>query len=76
MTLDLCLIEHPQVQHAPPPIGCLKVLINCHWLILKPYVGIQNMFCLTWNLTGFYNRFYRCPKKVAVTFGCGYLMPP
>jgi hypothetical protein len=24
MTLDLSLIEHPQVQNASPPIGCLK----------------------------------------------------
>jgi hypothetical protein len=48
MTLDLCLIEHPQVQHAPPPIGCLKVLLKCHWLLLKPCVGIENMFYLTW----------------------------
>jgi hypothetical protein len=48
MTLDLSLIEHPQVQNAPPPIGCLKVLLNCHWLLLKPCVGIENMFYLTW----------------------------
>jgi hypothetical protein len=48
MTLDLSLIEHPQVQNAPPPIGCLKVLLNYHWLLLKPYVGIKNMFCLSW----------------------------
>jgi hypothetical protein len=48
MTLDLSLIKHPQVQNAPPPIGCLKVLLNCHWLLLKPCVGIENMFCLTW----------------------------
>jgi hypothetical protein len=49
MTLDLSLIKHPQVQNAPPHIGCLKVLLNCHWLLLKPYVGIENMFCLlTW----------------------------
>jgi hypothetical protein len=50
MTLDLSLIEHPQVQNAPPPIGCLKVLLNCHWLFLKPFVGIENMLCLTWGL--------------------------
>jgi hypothetical protein len=48
MTLDLFLIEHPQVQNAPPPIGCPKVLLNCHWLLLKPCVGIENMFCLIW----------------------------
>jgi hypothetical protein len=35
MTLDLSLIEHPQVQNAPPPIGCLKLLLNCHWLLLN-----------------------------------------
>ena len=46
MTLDLSLIERPQVQNATPPIGCLKVLISCHWLLLKPCVGIENMFCL------------------------------
>jgi hypothetical protein len=44
MTLDLSLIE----QNAPPPIGYLKVLPNCHWLLLKPCVGIENMLCLTW----------------------------
>jgi hypothetical protein len=22
--------------------------LNCHWLLLKPCVGIENMFCLTW----------------------------
>jgi hypothetical protein len=26
------------------------------------------------SLTGVYSRFYRCPKKVAVTFGCSYLI--
>jgi hypothetical protein len=29
----------------------LKVLLICHWLLLKPCVGIENMFCdfcLTW----------------------------
>jgi hypothetical protein len=41
MTLDLSLIEHPQVQNAPPPIGYLKVILNCHWLLLKPSVGIE-----------------------------------
>jgi hypothetical protein len=30
VTLDLSLIEHPQVQNASPPIGCLKELLNCH----------------------------------------------
>jgi hypothetical protein len=44
MTLDLSLIEHPQVQNAPPPIGCLKVRLNCHWLLLNPCIGIENMF--------------------------------
>jgi hypothetical protein len=44
----LVLIEHPQVQRAPPRIGCLKVHLNCHWLLLKPCVGIEYMFCLTW----------------------------
>jgi hypothetical protein len=24
------------------------LLLNCHWLLLKPCVGIENMFCLTW----------------------------
>jgi hypothetical protein len=48
MTLDLSLIEHPQVQNAPLPIGSLKVLLNYHWLLLKPCIGIGNIFCLTW----------------------------
>jgi hypothetical protein len=48
MTLDMSLVEHPQVQNAPPPIGCVKVLFNYHWLLLKHCVGIENMFCLTW----------------------------
>jgi hypothetical protein len=26
------------------------------------------------SLTGFYSRFYSCPRKVAVTFGCAYLL--
>jgi hypothetical protein len=26
------------------------------------------------SLTGFYSHFYRCPKKVVVTFGCRYLI--
>jgi hypothetical protein len=48
MTLDLSLIEHPQVHNAPPPIGCLKELLNCHWLLLNTCVEIKNMFCPTW----------------------------
>jgi hypothetical protein len=48
MTLYLSLIEHPQVQNASPPIGCLKELLNCHWLLLKTCVEIENMFCPTW----------------------------
>jgi hypothetical protein len=50
MTLDLFLFEHPQVQHASTPIGYLKELLNCHWLLLKTYVGIANMLCPTWAL--------------------------
>ena len=38
MTLDLSLIEHPQVHNAPPPIGYLKKLLNCHWLLLNTCV--------------------------------------
>jgi hypothetical protein len=48
MTLDLSLIEHPQVHNAPPPIGCLKELLNCHWLLLNICVEIENMFYPTW----------------------------
>jgi hypothetical protein len=48
MILDLSLIEHRQVQNAPPPIGCLKVLLNYHWLLLKPCVENENKLCLTW----------------------------
>jgi hypothetical protein len=48
MTLDLSLIEHPQVQNASPPIGCSKELLNCHWLLLKTCVETENMFYLTW----------------------------
>jgi hypothetical protein len=33
----LFLFEHPQVQHASTPIGCLKELLNCHWLLLKTW---------------------------------------
>ena len=40
MMLDLFLIEHLQIQNAPPSIGYLKVLLKCHWLLLKPCVGI------------------------------------
>jgi hypothetical protein len=47
MTLDLFLIEHPQVQNASPPIGCLKELLDCHWLLLKACVEIGNMFSPT-----------------------------
>jgi hypothetical protein len=48
MTLDLSLIEHPQVQNASPPIGYFKELLNCHWLFLKICVEIENMLCPTW----------------------------
>jgi hypothetical protein len=30
------------------PLVALQVLLNCHWLLLEPCVGIKNMFCLTW----------------------------
>jgi hypothetical protein len=41
-----CLgVKHPQVQHASTPIGCLKELLNCHWLLLIISVGIANMLC-------------------------------
>jgi hypothetical protein len=45
MTLDL--IEHPQAQDASTPIGYLKELLNCHWLLLKICVEITNMLCPT-----------------------------
>jgi hypothetical protein len=48
MTLDLSLIEHLQVQNASHPIGCLQKLLNCHWLLLKTCVEIENMMCPTW----------------------------
>jgi hypothetical protein len=48
MTLDLFLIEHPQVQNASTSIGCLKELLNCHWLLLKTCVEIANMMYPTW----------------------------
>jgi hypothetical protein len=48
MTLDLSLIEHHQVQFASPSIGCLKELLNCHWLLLKTCIEIENMLCPTW----------------------------
>jgi hypothetical protein len=48
MILDLFLIEHPQVQNASPPIGCLKELLNYHWLLLKTCVEIENMFSPIW----------------------------
>jgi hypothetical protein len=48
MTIDLSLIEHPQVQNASPPIGCSQELLNCHWLLLKTCVETENMFYLTW----------------------------
>jgi hypothetical protein len=48
MTLDLFLIEHPQVHNAPSPIGCLKELLNYHWLLLNTCVEIENMFCPIW----------------------------
>jgi hypothetical protein len=66
MTLDLSLIEHPQVHNTPPPIGYLKKLLNCHWLLLNTCVEIEKLG------SNFYSRFYSCPRKVAVTFGCAY----
>jgi hypothetical protein len=47
MTLDLSLIEHPQVQNASLLIGCLKKLLNCHWLLLKTCAEIENILCPT-----------------------------
>jgi hypothetical protein len=47
MTLDLSFIEHPQVQNASPSIGYLKELLNCHLLLLKTYVEIENMLCFS-----------------------------
>jgi hypothetical protein len=32
--LALFLFDYPQVQHASTPIGYLKELLNCHWLLL------------------------------------------
>jgi hypothetical protein len=49
-TLALFLFEHPQVQHASTPIGCLKELLNYHWLLLITCVGITNMLCPLWVL--------------------------
>jgi hypothetical protein len=46
----LFLFEHPQVQHASTPIGYLKELLNCHWLLLITSVGIANMLCPLWVL--------------------------
>jgi hypothetical protein len=46
----LGLIEHPQVQNAPPPIGCLKMLLNCHWLLLKPSIGTVTVTASQWLL--------------------------
>jgi hypothetical protein len=51
MTLDLFLFEHPQVQHASTSIGCLKELLNCHWLLLKACVKIANMLYRILSLT-------------------------
>jgi hypothetical protein len=48
MTLDLSLIEHPQVQNTSPSIGCLKEFLNYHWLLLKTYAEIENMLCPNW----------------------------
>jgi hypothetical protein len=64
MTLDL--FEHPQVQHASTPIGCLKELLNYHWLLLKTYVKIANMLCSSWALL-------YCRRTDCVTIRCGYL---
>jgi hypothetical protein len=44
MTLDLSLI----VQYASPPIGYLKGLLYCHWLLLKTCAEIKNMLYPTW----------------------------
>ena len=43
MILDLFSFDHPQVQHASTPIGCLKELLNYHWLLLKTSVEIANI---------------------------------
>jgi hypothetical protein len=43
----LFLFEYPQVQHASNPIGCLKELLNYHWLLLITSIGIANMLCPT-----------------------------
>jgi hypothetical protein len=62
----LSLIEHPQVQNASPPIGCLKELLNYHWLRFKTCAEIENMLCPTWAV-------FRCSQTNCVFFRCGYL---
>jgi hypothetical protein len=47
MTLDLSLIEHPQAQNVFP-IGCLKELLNYHWLLSKTCAEIENILCPIW----------------------------
>jgi hypothetical protein len=41
-------LNNPQVQNVSPPINCPKELLNCHWLLLKTCVEIENMLCPTW----------------------------
>jgi hypothetical protein len=66
MILDLFLFEYHQVQHASTPIGCLKELLNCHWLLLKTCVRIINYFV---------RPYYRCCRTDCVSFRCSYLSP-
>jgi hypothetical protein len=47
MTLDLFLIELPQVRNASLSIGCLKKLLNFQWLFSKTCVEIENMLFAT-----------------------------
>jgi hypothetical protein len=44
MTLDLSLIEHPQVQNASLPIGCLKELLNYHYRSLMAGLSLNNYY--------------------------------
>jgi hypothetical protein len=66
MTLDLFLNEHPQIQDVSTPIGCLKELLNYHWLLLKTCVEIANRLCSTWAP-------FRYRRAGCVSFRCGYL---
>jgi hypothetical protein len=50
MIVDLFLFEHLQVQYASTSIGCLKELLNRHWLLLKTCVKMANMLYPTWAL--------------------------